>query len=177
MRFEKDPPTSKPYSDTPFGDLVILARTNDPDALFELGNRHAYGMCPPAEAQGELDLWHGAAQPFDAKMTVSIGTNHFANLGVQRDMERAVKLWSQAANHGNSEAMYRLGLAYLEGKGVQKSHSQAFKWLFLATICDHPKASSTMQVMNDAVTAADCEEGFRLMQEWLENPAAREATH
>lgn len=172
MNLESVVTKSKVHSETSFSDLLIMARNNDPDALFELGNRHACGKCHPAGAREVSGPGAGAPRPFHATATVSTGASGFFDRSVNKNMRYALDLWSKAAIHGSSEAMYSLGLAYLEGDGVQQSHTQAIKWLLLAIACDHPRATATLHVIKDAVTADDREEGFRLMQEWLEYPEA-----
>ncbi|EJK59797.1 hypothetical protein THAOC_19939, partial [Thalassiosira oceanica] len=49
----------------------------------------------------------------------------FGELGLQKDMRRAVELWTEAAEHGLIQALFKLGSAYYDGDGVQKDVAKA----------------------------------------------------
>ncbi len=160
-------------SETSLDALLEVAETGDPAALFELGNRHAYGKGHPVNIRNALDLWYGAAQQGHAEAIFSIGLCYFLGGGVAKDIGQAMHLWRQAAANGSAESMFMLGIAYRNGEEMPQDYPQACKWLLLALSCDHPKAMEALHEMKDNITPEDRAEGIRLMQEWTRNPDSR----
>ncbi|EJK64965.1 hypothetical protein THAOC_14241, partial [Thalassiosira oceanica] len=61
----------------------------------------------------------------------------FGELGLQRDIQRAVELWAEAAELGSIQALYNLGLAYDLGDGVQQDMMKAFQFYRRAAMQGH----------------------------------------
>ena len=114
-----------------------------------------------------------AGQTDDPNELFEIGNCHAYGKGCSVNIHQALNLWQQAATKGCSEAMYSLGTAHLLGDGVPQSKTRALKWLLLAHSCDHRKAKELLHDMKTVFTADELEEGFRLIEEWSENPEAR----
>ena len=53
------------------------------------------------------------------------GQYYYGNLGLQKDMQRAVELWTEAAELGSNDALFGLGNAYFNGDGVQQDIAKA----------------------------------------------------
>ncbi len=126
-----------------------------------------------SDADGTPDTHARGATPDDPDVLFELGNRHACGAADRVNIRQALDLWRRAAAHGSSAAMYGLGIAYLNGEGVVQSYPHAIKWLLLAVTCDHPESTEALREMKGDVTADDHEEGFRLMQEWVENPASR----
>ena len=61
-------------------------------------------------------------------------------LGLKKDMSRAVELWSEAAELGSVDACYSLGQAYRRGDGVQIDVSQCIHFYEKAAMLGHSMA-------------------------------------
>ena len=48
----------------------------------------------------------------------------YGELGLQKDMRKAVELWTEAAELGSIEALYNLGVAYYHGKGFKRTRQR-----------------------------------------------------
>ena len=50
-------------------------------------------------------------------------------LGLEKDVQRAIELWAEAAELGSIDAHFRLGNTYINGDGVEKDEEKgAFHW-------------------------------------------------
>ncbi|EJK65128.1 hypothetical protein THAOC_14055 [Thalassiosira oceanica] len=52
----------------------------------------------------------------------------FGQLGLQKDVSRAIALWTKAAELGSVKALYNLGVAYNTGEGVQQDTVKAVEF-------------------------------------------------
>lgn len=50
---------------------------------------------------------------------------YFENLGLEKDVQRAIELWTEAAKLGLSYAHHKLGNCYFDGEGVAEDHAKA----------------------------------------------------
>ena len=58
-----------------------------------------------------------------------LGQKYFyGELGLQKDMRKAVELWTEAAELGSIEALFNLGDAYYHGDGVQEDKAKAVEF-------------------------------------------------
>ena len=62
---------------------------------------------------------------------------YFGDLGLQKDMRRAVELYTEATELGSSDALYNLGNAYELGEGVGKDKAKAVHLLSKAAMQGH----------------------------------------
>ncbi|EJK70365.1 hypothetical protein THAOC_08280, partial [Thalassiosira oceanica] len=58
-------------------------------------------------------------------------------LGLQKDMQRAVELWTEAAELGSVDALYNLGLAHDRGDGVQQDKEKSIQLWSKAAMQGH----------------------------------------
>ena len=61
----------------------------------------------------------------------------FGDLGLQKDMRRAVKLWEEAAELGSIEALFDLGAAHARGEGVDVDMAKAVELYEKAAMHGH----------------------------------------
>ncbi|EJK67098.1 hypothetical protein THAOC_11912, partial [Thalassiosira oceanica] len=74
----------------------------------------------------------------DSVATFCLGQKYrFGELGLQKDMRRAVELYTEAAELGSVEALYNLGNAYDLGKGVQQDMAKAVEFWTKAAMEGH----------------------------------------
>ncbi|EJK71718.1 hypothetical protein THAOC_06815 [Thalassiosira oceanica] len=64
----------------------------------------------------------------------------FGELGLQKDMYKAVKLWTEAALLGSIEALNNLGNAYYTGTGVQQDMAKAAEFYTKAALQGHARS-------------------------------------
>lgn len=155
--------------------IQTAAEAGDPDALFELGNCHAYGTHTPINIRKALDLWMSAALQGHAEAVYCIGLCYALGTCVPHDTDTAVQMWFKAAASGCAKAMHALGICYLNGDGVPQSIPRAVMWLLLASTHSHPEAHAKLNELTLVISSEERKEGIRLMQEWMQTPAARTA--
>ena len=67
-----------------------------------------------------------------------LGTKYFhGELGLQKDLRRAVELWTEATELGSIDALFALGLAYYYGEGVQEDKAKAVEFYRKAAMQGH----------------------------------------
>ena len=62
---------------------------------------------------------------------------YFGDLGLQKDMRRAVELYTKAAELGSVEALYSLGNACYSGEGVEQDEAKAVEFYKKAAMQGH----------------------------------------
>ncbi|EJK57180.1 hypothetical protein THAOC_22804 [Thalassiosira oceanica] len=74
----------------------------------------------------------------DPEAIYHLGTKYcHGELGLQKDMRKAVELWSEAAELGSIDALYSLGVAYHRGDGVQQDRAIAVELYRKAAMKGH----------------------------------------
>ena len=67
-----------------------------------------------------------------------LGNQYYnGQLGLQKDMEKAVELFTEAAELGSVDALYNLGVAYRRGDGVQEHKAKGAEFLTKAAMQGH----------------------------------------
>ena len=56
------------------------------------------------------------------------------NLGLQKDVRKAVELWTEAAELGSIKSTFNLGYAYCSGDGVQKDEAKGIQFWTMAAL-------------------------------------------
>ncbi len=154
--------------DAPLSTLQNAVDAGDPEAMYELGNRYAYGQGTPINIRKALDLWMAAALQDHAGALFRLGLCYSLGTCVPRDINSAIDLWRKAAAGGSRDAMHMLGVCHLNGDGVPKSKPEAVMWLVLAsTNYTHEEADSALYELNETLSDAERDEGVRLVTEWL----------
>ena len=62
---------------------------------------------------------------------------HGGELGLQKDMRKAIELWGEAAELGSADAIYNLGIAHDWGRVVQKDRAKADQFYKKAAMQGH----------------------------------------
>lgn len=151
--------------------VEIAADAGDPDALYELGNRHAYGSGGVRiNIRKALELWMAAALQGHAGALYRIGVCYSLGTCVPRNTGTALQMWLKAAADGCADAMHTLGRCHQHGEGVPQSNPLALMWLLLASTHAHPEAEAALKELDATLTDDDRELGIRLMAEWLQKP-------
>lgn len=151
--------------------IETAADAGDPEAMYELGNRYAYGQGAPINIRKALDLWMAAALQGHASALYRIGLCYSLGTCVPQNTETALQMWHSAASGGSLEAMHMLGICHLHGDGVAKNMSQAVMWLLLASTHSHAESDAVLHELNLAITDEERDEAIRLMEEWLQSHA------
>ena len=72
----------------------------------------------------------------DAIYNLGIKCYH-GELGLQKDMRKAVELWTEAAELGSVDALYSLGSAYYNGEGVEVDKTKGAEFYAKAAMQGH----------------------------------------
>ena len=74
----------------------------------------------------------------DPEAIYMLGNKYYAGeLGLQRDMRKAIELWEEAAVLGSVDAIYNLGVAYESGSGVQEDKVKGIHFYMKAAMQGH----------------------------------------
>ncbi|EJK44625.1 hypothetical protein THAOC_36821, partial [Thalassiosira oceanica] len=74
----------------------------------------------------------------DPAAILFLGEKYFlGELGLQKDMRRAVDLFAEAAKLGSVGALYHLGIAYYHGEGVQEDKAKGVQFFTKAAMQGH----------------------------------------
>ena len=65
-------------------------------------------------------------------------------LGLQRDMRKAVELWEEAAELGSIKALFNLAVAYSRGEGVEKDEAKAVEFYKKAAVQGHVESRTNL---------------------------------
>ncbi|EJK65992.1 hypothetical protein THAOC_13108 [Thalassiosira oceanica] len=85
-----------------------------------------------------LAMVHARVGKKDSEAINYLGEKYFyGQLGLQKDMQKAVELWKEAAELGSIDALYNLGVAYDRGNGVQEDKAKAVEFYRKAAMQGH----------------------------------------
>ena len=74
----------------------------------------------------------------DPAAIYKLGDSYFrGDLGLQKDLQRAVGLWEEAAEVGSVDALHNLGVLYDFGDGVQKDEAKTVQFWIKAAMQGH----------------------------------------
>jgi len=141
--------------DASLSTIEAAADAGDPEAMYELGNRHAYGQGVPINIRTALNLWMSAALHNHADALYRIGLCYSLGTCVPRDTDTAIEMWLKAAAGGSRDAMHMLGVFHLHGDGVAKNMPKAVMWLLLAGSHSEDEADDTLYELNKCITDAE----------------------
>ncbi|EJK56952.1 hypothetical protein THAOC_23062 [Thalassiosira oceanica] len=92
-----------------------------------------------------------------------MGNNYFyGNLGLTKDVPRAIELWSEAAELGSIDAHYQLGVAYYAGVVVEEDRPIGINHWQQAAMKGHVKSRYNLGIV-------ECENGNceLAVQHWM----------
>ncbi|EJK57267.1 hypothetical protein THAOC_22709, partial [Thalassiosira oceanica] len=106
----------------------------------------ARGMCDcpfcraplPDNDADLLAMLHARVKKKDPEAIYHLGTKYcHGELGLQKDMQKAVELFTEASELGSINALYNLGIAYHLGEGVQQDKDRGLHFLTKAAMQGH----------------------------------------
>ena len=96
--------------------------------------------CPDSDAD-KLSMVQARAQKKDPEAIYHLGDGCFhGNLGLQKDVQRAIELWTEAAELGSLNAMFSLGVAYSQGVGVGQDKAKGIHLYEKAAMQGHAES-------------------------------------
>jgi TPR repeat protein len=147
--------------------FVGAGHTDDADKAFRSGlaafNEGAYA--------GALAAWGPLAEAGDARAQSALGFMYYSGRGASRDSARAAALFRRAAEQGEPTAQLFLSMMIFRSDGVPKNPPLAMMWAELALAGGQPGALEWQTSLMQALTAAQREEGWRLVSRWRETHA------
>ena len=92
----------------------------------------------PDNDADELAMVQARVEKKDPEAVAYLGDGYcHGNLGLEKDIRRAVELWTEAAELGSIRSLYNLGNAYRRGDGVQGDMAKAVKFWSNAAMRGH----------------------------------------
>ena len=92
----------------------------------------------PVNDAGELAMVRARVLKKDPEAICKLAGWYFhGELGVQKDMRKAVELWTEAAGLGSVQALNNLGISYCLGNGVQEDKVKGIRFLEKAAMQGH----------------------------------------
>ena len=95
--------------------------------ILEAHRRGMYGSCPfcrtpvTFDDASKLAMIQKRVDKGDAEAILNLGTKYcHGEIGLARDVPRAIELWTEAAELGSIDAHHQLGLVYYTGDGVEE---------------------------------------------------------
>jgi TPR repeat protein len=134
----------------------------DADAAFRDGLA-AYNEGSYARARA---VWEAIAAAGDARAQAGLGFMYYSGRGVPRDSIRAAELFRLAAEQNEPTAQLFLALMHFRSDGVPANAPLAVMWAELAMAGGQAGAFEVRGAIMQSITAAEREEGWRLLAEW-----------
>ena len=114
---------------------------NGCDIAAQKRGMHDCAFCrtpPPDQDADRLAMVRARVAKKDPFATNHLGDKYFfGELGLQKDIRKAVELYTEAAELGSLDALYNLGLAYDRGEGVQHDKAKAVQCYEKAAMQGH----------------------------------------
>jgi TPR repeat protein len=142
--------------------LPGFARAESPDAAFRNGLA-AYNTGSYARA---LAAWEPLAVAGEPRAQAGLGFMYYSGRGVPRDSGRAAELFRLAAEQNEPTAQLFLALMYFRSDGVPADAPLALMWVELAMSGGQTGAFEWHGHIMQSMTAAQREEGWRLLAQW-----------
>ena len=108
---------------------AVLARVDDAETQFRIGNCYAEGKGGVAANREEAFKWYlKAAEQGHPDAQDRLAKCYYKGDGVAKDMKKAAAWFLKAAEQGQLQAMSNIGSCYLYGDGVERNEAEAVKW-------------------------------------------------
>ena len=120
--------------------LEEAASYEHPDALFELGNWHHYGIGVPRDDRKAAACWERAATCGHGGAAFNLALAYERGIGVPRDPARAFALYEARYEAGDVSALYEVGRCAYYGIGTPRDPARARAALERARAFGHPEA-------------------------------------
>ena len=110
----------------------------------------------PADDVSSLAMIQDRVDKRDAAAINHLGSkNYFGELGLAKDLPRAIELWTEAAELGSLSAQFSLGLGYYTGQGVEEDKPRGFRHWQEAAMKGHVESRHNLGVAE--IREGDCE--------------------
>ncbi|EJK57540.1 hypothetical protein THAOC_22406 [Thalassiosira oceanica] len=110
---------------------------------------------PANDAAAQLAMIQSRVVKKDPEGINFLGQQYFfGQLGLQKDIQKAVELWTEAAERGSIVALYNLGVAYDRGQGDVQDKEKAANFFAKAAMQGHVLARHNLGC-NEAVKRND----------------------
>jgi len=121
--------------------LEEAASYEHPDALFELGNWHHYGIGVPRDDRKAAACWERAAKGDQRDACFNLAIACERGIGVERDPERAFALYERCLVGGDVNAFYEVGRCKYYGIGTEVDREGALVHFLQARGYGHAEAA------------------------------------
>jgi TPR repeat protein len=154
-----------------FAPLIVVlllsgfARAESLDTAFRDGLA-AYNAGSYARA---LAAWEPLVAAGEPRAQAGLGFMYYSGRGVPRDSDRAAELFRLAAEQSEPTAQLFLALMYFRSDGVPADAPLALMWIELAMAGGQTGAFEWHGHIMQSMTAAEREEGWRLLAQWRAN--------
>jgi hypothetical protein len=120
--------------------LEEAASYGHPDALFELGTWHHYGIGVPRDDRKAVDCWERAAAGAQRDASFHLAIACERGIGTERDAARAFALYERCRSAGDVNAYYEVGRCKYYGIGTAEDRAGAAACFADARRYGHPEA-------------------------------------
>jgi TPR repeat protein len=111
-----------------FAEIAKMARTDEPDAIFRLGQCFFLGKGVSLDPQKAVSLFIQAAEKGHAAAQYALAERFEYGRGAEPDLTEAAKWYRLAAEQGHTEAQTALGILLAEGNGIPRNEPEAVRW-------------------------------------------------
>jgi uncharacterized protein len=129
---------------TPLDSLKAYCDMGNPEAMIECGERMLQGKGTPVDTVQGIILLQKAANAGNAQAWYELGVVYANNIGVKRNLSKAMDCFRRGAQERNADCQTSLGLFYQAGEripgGVKADPAEARKWYTLAAEQGHQEA-------------------------------------
>jgi uncharacterized protein len=137
-----------------------LAKKNDPDALFNLGQVYRLGLGVNADSSKAEAYFRRAAELGHTPAKRELGALELFQNPQPRNRQPALALLKDAAGSGDAKAEYLLGVLYFGGDMLEPDSVRAYAWTLLALEGGWPDAAQSEAAMRRALSDAEIAEAF-----------------
>lgn len=152
------------------GWLEKAVKSNDPAALYLLGELHEAGSGVPADDAKAAECFRKAAELGHADAQYAFALQCALGKGVAKDREASVKWFTAAAEQGLAMAQFNLAQRFEHGQGVSKQLDQAYKWNLLAARGGIPDAAKAADRIGQSLTSAQRAAMTKAADAWTAKP-------
>lgn len=126
--------------------LEARARAGDPDAIFRVGYRLAYGRNRrrPEPWPEIAALWRRALRLGQLRAHLHLARIYHRGKGIRPDSRKAIRHYTLAAVYGFTDAQWELGWALLEGDGMRRDVPDAVSWFAIGAHSGDPDCMMQM---------------------------------
>lgn len=115
-----------------FQEIVILARDNDKEAQWLMGQIYNQGVFVNKDEHSAYHWYKKSAMQGYFRAKYYLGNMYYSGHGVNKDYIEAARNYEEAADYGYIAAQYILGNMCYVGQGIAKNDKEAVRWYLKA---------------------------------------------